>query len=72
MNNEVVEPGTIWEHLNGRKYRVLCVAHEEDLGLDFVVHQGLHDSRIWARSLVNFTGYKLVEGEQKKRFRQVG
>ena len=60
-----IEVGRIYCHVpTGRMYRVEGIYREEDLGVDFVAHVGLHDGRKWARSVANFTGEK----NGKKRF----
>lgn len=50
--------GDVWEHHTGRLYRVEGIARENDLGVDFVVHRGLHDGQLWVRSVDNFLGKK--------------
>lgn len=54
-----IKQDQIYKHCNNNfLYRVVCIAREEDLGVDFVVHQGLHDNRIWVRSVNNFLSHK--------------
>ena len=55
--------GQMYRHHTGRVYEIICIAREEDLGVDFVIHRGLHDGRTWARSLANFNG---VKNEQRR------
>lgn len=50
--------GRVYEHYKGNQYKVIAIAREEDLGVDFVVHRGLHDGRDWVRSVQNFTSLK--------------
>ena len=49
---------TLWRHLNGHEYEVICIARCDDLEVDMVIHRGVHDGRIWARSKDNFLGKK--------------
>lgn len=52
--------GQRYKHFKGNVYTIICVAHEADLGIDFVVHRG-PDGRIWTRSLTNFLGTKNLD-----------
>ncbi len=63
-----VVQGRTYEHYKGHKYKVIAIAREEDLGVDFVIHVGLHDGRVWARSLHNF---KSLKEDFTARFREV-
>lgn len=49
---------TVWRHHSGREYKVESVAREEDLGVNMVVHVGMHDGRRWVRTVENFLGDK--------------
>ena len=53
-----VDTGSVWQHLNGHRYKVLCTAMQND-GDDLrevIVHVGLHDGRTWVRDVKNFLG----------------
>lgn len=48
--------GEVYRHFKGNVYEIIAVARENDMEVDFVVHKGLHDGRVWTRSLANFLG----------------
>lgn len=58
MSREKPEPGMIYVHQNGHRYGVLSIARDDYTEQDLVIHQGLHDGRVWSRPLVNFLGDK--------------
>jgi hypothetical protein len=77
MNNEKIPIGAIFQHYNGKKYRVLMIGrHSEDLK-PYVVYQGLYDCDsfgncpIWIRPLEMFLENVEKEGKQIKRFELV-
>ena len=52
--NQFVEIGAVYEHVGNKfSYRVLHVAQDDALQ-NHVVHQGLHDGRVWIRTVDNF------------------
>ena len=53
-----VKPGNTFRHQNGLDYVVMTVARDEDAGVYMVVHQGIHDGRVWVRTVSNFLGMK--------------
>lgn len=65
-NEDMKKPNTdprlqeraICRHHTGREYLNIVIAREEDLGVDLVIHRGLHDGRVWARTVENFLGSK--------------
>ena len=58
MINSKVETGEVYRHVTGRDYLVLNVAVRNDQESETlaVVHQGLHDGRLWVRDISNFLG----------------
>lgn len=62
--------GDVFKHFKGNLYTILAVAHEADLGIDFVVHKGA-DGRVWTRSLSNFLGTKELADGPVTRFVKV-
>lgn len=62
--------GQAYRHFKGRTYTVLSIAHEADLDIEFVIHQG-EDGRIWARSMSNFLGFKETDQGLVTRFTEV-
>lgn len=61
----------IVEHVNGHQYKVEGIYRDQDAGVDYVPHVGLHDGRKWVRTVQNFTGlhksgrprFKLIRGD---------
>ena len=53
-----IEVNQIFRHQNGHEYLVLVIARDDYTGDDLVIHQGLHDSRVWSRPMANFQGLK--------------
>ena len=58
MTIEKLSVGSVWTHQNGHRYEIIGLAREQDLCVFFVVHKGLHDGRLWVRSLANFLDFK--------------
>lgn len=52
----IPQNGEIYQHVNGHRYAVVGVARWDDIQIDFIVHLGEHDGRLWVRPLDNFTG----------------
>lgn len=64
------EAGDTFRHFTGREYVVIAIARDDDQGQDLVIHRGLHDGRIWSRTMTNFMGNSVPEG--KPRFVYTG
>lgn len=58
MNEETDLPeiGQLWRHVNGNTYHVVCIAEDNYLGIDLVIHRGTHDGQFWSRPLSDFLG----------------
>lgn len=48
--------GDTFEHQNGHEYVIVAIARDDYTEQDLVIHQGIHDGRIWSRPMVNFLG----------------
>ncbi|MEV5177798.1 DUF1653 domain-containing protein [Streptomyces flaveolus] len=65
----VYEPGRVYAHHKGNRYRVLCLARHTETGEDLVVYQALYgDSGVWARPRTMFEETVSKEGTQVPRF----
>lgn len=51
-------PGQIWRHNNGFDYEIAAIGefNDTDPHIPVVVHRGLHDGRVWVRTVENFLG----------------
>lgn len=52
-------PGRKYKHVNGHSYRVMALGHitlEGGLDLPSVTFRGVHDDRVWTRTVDNFQG----------------
>ncbi len=72
-----VPSGALFEHYEGKKYKILSVGrHTETLEM-CVVYEALYDSKefgdhaIWIRPLEMFLENVIVNGEQKPRFKSL-
>jgi len=68
-----------YRHFKGGEYEVIVVARDcENPGRKIVVYRALYASedfdvgQVWTRSLEDFVGFKVVDGEKIKRFEFVG
>jgi hypothetical protein len=60
----VPKAGEVWRHWKRRNVKIICIAREYDLGVDFVVHETLGSDpndygpagQKYARSVDNFLG----------------
>jgi hypothetical protein len=61
--------GQVWQHTNGFKFRVLDLSYLNDCEphAPVVIHQGLHDGRVWVRCVENFVG-RNADGELRFTF----
>ena len=49
--------GELWQHYKGGKYRIVCIAHQEDGKRYQVVYRStLFPENIWCRPLKDFMG----------------
>lgn len=74
MTNKTVKPG-IYEHFKGGRYRVIGAGKHTETLEDFVLYEALYDnptSKLWARPLEDFLGYKEIEGKKVRRFKYIG
>ena len=71
------KPGETYQHFKGKEklYKILEIARDcENSEKKIVIYEQLYESdfpkaTIWARSLEDFTGYKILEnGNKVKRF----
>lgn len=54
-----IHVGGLYQHfLRKEVFKVTAIARHDDLGVDMVVHVGLHDGRTWVRAAENFAGMK--------------
>lgn len=66
---EKIKINGVYRHFKGNKYKVLNIATHSETEEEMVVYQKLYGDRsIWVRPLQVFLDYKLVDGEQVKRF----
>ena len=55
-----IESDSVWQHENGNRYEVLCVAnadaegHKKKVFPVTVIYRSLDDGKIWARSITYF------------------
>jgi len=68
-----------YKHFKGGEYEVIAIARDcENPEREIVVYRALYASRdfkvgqIWIRSLEDFVGFKVVDGEKVKRFEFIG
>ncbi len=62
----------IYEHYKGKQYRVIGVALMEATEEPVVIYEALYEnalSRLWVRSLDEFTEEVMFRGELKPRFK---
>ncbi len=59
MNDNEVKAGSVFKHVNGFLFKVYGIGYKNDTNppTPVVVHEGLHDGRIWIRDLANFSGF---------------
>ena len=64
-----------YRHFKGGEYEVIAIARDcENPEKKIVVYRALYASKdfyfgqVWARSLEDFEGFKVVDGEKIKRF----
>lgn len=67
----MIEKGQIYTHQNGLSFEILCVGVLNSVVEDkvVVVHQGLHDGRVWVRDMDNFTG--LLRGKPRFEYKDL-
>lgn len=53
----VPREGEVWQHINAKKYTILCLAKDQDREEVLVIHRG-EDGQIWSRIIGNFMAYK--------------
>jgi hypothetical protein len=65
----------LYKHFKGGIYKVIGIAKHSDTLEDTVIYeaQGEHKlSKLWARPLDDFLGYKEIDGKKIKRFTYIG
>lgn len=68
------QPGELYLHYKGKKYKVIGLCKHTDTLEDFVCYECLYDnelSKIWVRPLEEFMSFVDQGGEQKKRFAKI-
>jgi hypothetical protein len=69
-----IQPGDLYEHYKGNKYKVINVScHSEDLSWH-VVYESLYEnpvSKIWHRPLEMFLGSLEIDGSIVQRFKKI-
>lgn len=64
-----VQPGSIYEHYKGMRYKILGVGRHSESLEEMVVYQALYgDGDIWVRPLNMFLENVTINGELKPRF----
>ena len=68
-----------YRHFKGGEYEVIAIARDcEDAEKKVVVYRALYASKdfdfgqVWTRSLEDFVGFKVIDGEKIKRFEFIG
>lgn len=69
-----IQPGDIWQHFKGGKYRIIAVAKHSETLEDLVIYEALYEnvtSKYWARPLADFLGTKNIDGKEIPRFKLI-
>lgn len=68
LSTTIVE-GHIYEHYNGKRYKILLMARHTDTLEESVVYQALYGKQdIWVRPLSAFVDYVIIDGKVKPHF----
>ena len=67
--SESLVGGQIYQHYNGKKYKILMVARHTDTLEESVVYQALYGNQdVWVRPLSAFLDYVMIDGKIQPHF----
>ena len=68
-NVEDPKPGEVWQHYKGSKYRIICIAQQEEGKRRVVVYCSmLFQNNVWTRPVSQWHGTVLVNKRRIPRF----
>lgn len=68
------QPGEIYQHFKGNKYKIIAIAKHSETLEDLVIYEALYDnpqSKIWSRPLSKFLEEVKINDQLVPRFLQI-
>ena len=71
---DILKPGSLWQHFKGNKYRIVCVAKHSESLVEMVVYEALYENpegKYWVRPKVMFLEKMTREGKTFFRYEPI-